>query len=143
MGQTPFWPAPLLGQASHRIDKMTSAIAWVRQFEHRYAVFGDLARSDRYVQFANDSGGKATEAAVMTSVALPLVLASVRGGSGVGVLAPAWSSLFGDPDLRYWAPYAGEPDHQAVLMEVGSGDWPKASRKGLVDDKNVVASLAA
>jgi hypothetical protein len=143
MGQTPFWPAPLLGQASHRIDKMGSAIAWVRQFEHRFVVFSDPARSDRYVQFANDSGGESIEAAVVTSVALPLVLASVDGGQRVGLLRPEWSSLFGDPDPRYWAPFAGEPDHQALLMEVGSGDWPKASRKGLADDETVVSNLAS
>lgn len=143
MGQTPFWSASPLGQASHRIDEMTSGIAWVRQGEQRFAVFGDLARSDRYVQFANSSEGKTAEAAVVTSVAAPLVLASVRGGSGVGALVPAWSSIFGDPDLRYWAPYAGEPDHQPLLMEVGSGDWQRGSRKGLADDQSVVTTLAS
>jgi hypothetical protein len=143
MGQTPFWPALPVGEAQQRINKMTSAIAWVRQHEHRYAVFGDLARSDRYAQFANGSGGEATEAAVGTSVALPLVFASVSSGPGLGGIAPAWASPLADLDLRYTAPYAGEPDHQALLMEVGSGDWPKASRKGLVDDESVVASLAS
>jgi hypothetical protein len=143
MGQIPFWQAMPTGGTQQRINQIAGAIEWVRQHEQRYAVFGDLARSDRYVQFANSSEGKTTEAAVVTSVAEPLVLASVRGGSGVGALAPAWSSIFGDPDLHYWAPYAGEPDHQALLMEVGSGDWPKASREGLLNDESVVATLAS
>jgi|HubBroStandDraft_6_1064221.scaffolds.fasta_scaffold00015_111 hypothetical protein len=143
MGQTPFWQAQLIGEGRQRLHEMIGAIEWVRQHEQRYAVFGDLARADRYVQFANSSEGKTTEPAVVTSVALPPVLASVRGGSDVGALAPAWSSIFGDHDPRYWAPYAGEPDHQVLLMEVGSGNWPKASREGLADDESIVASLAS
>ncbi len=143
MGHTSFWQARPDDEASRRIDKMAAAIAWVRQDEDRYAVLCDAARADRYVQFAHGGGGTSAEAALTTRAALPLGLAVAGSGrSECGFTADDVRS-FSDSAPRFSTPYAGEPDHEPLLMEVGSGDWPKARRKGLADDESVVAGLAA
>ena len=143
MGQEHFWQARPDDEASRRIDKMTAAIAWVRQDEDRYAVLGDAARADRYVQFANGGGGTSAEATEATRIALPLVLAVAGSDRSDRGFTPDDVNSFTDVGPRFSTPYAGEPDHEPLLMEVGSGDWPKSSRKGLADDESVVAGLAA
>jgi hypothetical protein len=143
MGQEHFWQVRPDDVASRRIDKMAAAIAWVRQDEDRYAVFGDTARADRYVQFAYGGGGTSAEATEATRVALPLLLAVAGSGRSDRGFTPDDVNSFTEVGPRLSTPYAGEPDHEPLLMEVGSGDWPKSSRQGLADDESVVAGLAA
>ena len=134
MGQEHFWQVRPDDVASRRIDKMAAAIAWVRQDEDRYAVFGDTARADRYVQFAYGGGGTSAEATEATRVALPLLLAVAGSGRSDRGFTPDDVNSFTEVGPRLSTPYAGEPDHEPLLMEVGSGDWPKSSRQGLADE---------
>ncbi len=143
MEQEHFWQARPNDEVSRRVDKMAAAIAWVRQDEDRYAVFGDAARPDRYVQFARRGGGTSAGASLATRIALPLVLAVAGSGRSDRGFIPDDANSFIEVGLRFSKPYAGEPDHEPLLMEVGSGDWPKSSRQGLADDESVVAGLAA
>ncbi len=144
MGNQPFWQRSTRDHRSaRRIERMTAALLWLRRVERSYIIFGDTARPDRYVQFANDLDGSPFDA-VATGVAspLPALVAAAVGGPGdqPGFIATTV------PNTGAWVEsgrYYGEPDHEALLMEVGSGDWPRSSRRGLADDETVVANLAA
>jgi hypothetical protein len=145
MGHQPFWQQPGASELSlRRIDRMTDALIWLRRSENSYAVFGDAERADRYVQFALDADGSDAMASLTTiSVPIPLLVAAGVGGPAedIGSAIP-----LGDGPLPWWAAgggYFGEPDHEPLLMEVGSGLWPGSSSRGLADDETVVAELAA
>jgi hypothetical protein len=122
---------------------MTNALLRLRESENSFVIFGDAECADRYVQFATDASGSGDEGIVAArSLPIPVLVTASVG-------APRQSPGFADPVVArapQWASgsgYFGEPDHTALLMEVGSGLWPRSSARGLADDESVVARLAA
>lgn len=140
----PFWqPLQSDDRSTRQIERMTGALIWLRQAENSFVVFADGARANRYVQFATDGyGSEEAAAAIAVPVAVPVLVAAAAGGCAdhagtvlsVAAGAPSWAEPGG---------YFGEPDHGRLLMEVGSGLWPRSSPRGLADDATVVAKLAA
>lgn len=143
MGNQPFWQRPRVPDVStQRIDRMTSALMWLRRSENSFLVFGDSDRADRYVQFAIDvEGAEEIACAATLAVPIPMLVAAGIGGPAVNMGFPL-------PIAAAPFPWAGggsfsEADHEPLLMEVGSGLWPGSSSRGLADDETVVAKLDA
>jgi hypothetical protein len=144
MGNQPFWQRPQLSYLStQRVDRMTDALVWLRRSANSFVVFADSECADRYVQFAIDADGREAMASVATvAIPVPLLVAAGIGGPtrNIGSVVP-----LAEVSLPLWAAsggYLGEPDHEPLLMEVGSGLWPGSSSRGLADDETVVARLA-
>jgi hypothetical protein len=142
---SPFWQLPkAVGPSQQRIDRMTEALVWLRRSENSFVIFGDSDRAERYVQFAVDATGSEKMASVATvAVAVPLLVAAgiASPDENIGSVVPVTADR-----PPWWAAgggYFGEPDHEPLLMEVGSGLWPGSSSRGLADDETVVAKLAA
>ncbi len=123
---------------------MTDALIWLRRSENSYVVFGDAECEDRYVQFKLDADGSDAMAS-LSAVFVPVLLLVAAGvgdpTENIGSAIP-----LGEGPLPWRAAgggYFGEPDHEPLVMEVGSGLWPASSSRGLADDETVVAKLAA
>ena len=145
MGNSPFWlVSPDDPRSTRRVERMTSALVWLREVEGSFAVFGDVANSDRYVQFANSADGSASnEAQVAVAMLLPeLVTAAAVTGEPTQHPGPMVHEVVGQPP-QWIEGYFGEPDHEPLLMEVGSALWPGSSSRGLAHDDTVVAKLSA
>ena len=144
MDNQPFWQLlKAVGPSQRRIDRMTEALMWLRRSENGFVIFGDSDRAERYVQFAVDATGSDEMASVATvAVAVPLLVAAgfAAADDNIGSTVPVTADR-----SPWWAAgggHFGEPDHEPLLMEVGSGLWPGSSSRGLADDETVVARLA-
>ena len=128
-----------------RIERMTEAIGWVRSSEHSFVIFEALG-TERYVQFASRPSGAEEELVGAAAMAVPqpllvLAAAGARGGEpGIGSVELPCAPPAG------WAAHGrwfGEPDHEPLIMEVGSGLWPDSNGPALAADDAAVARLAA
>ena len=126
MGNQPFWQLPkAVGPSQQRIDRMTEALVWLRRSENSFVIFGDSDRTERYVQFAVDATGSEKMASLATvAVAVPLLVAAgiASPDENIGSVVPGTADR-----SPWWAAgggYFGEPDHEPLLMEVGSPTDP-------------------
>jgi hypothetical protein len=144
MDNRPLWqPLRRSDGSTQRIDQMTAALLWLRRSENSFVVFGDADRADRYAQFAIDMGALEEDASLAAvSVPVPVLVAAAVGGPADNV-GFAVSVVDGPPPWATGGGYFGEPDHEPLVMEVGSGLWPRSNPRGLADDETVVANLAA
>lgn len=119
---------------------MTFAVRWLRRCEHAYIVFNDATSGDRYVQFATDLTAAISVAAAATiASAQTVVAAAARVDSRADtrdVAGPVRSGLSR-------MPYYGEPDHEPLKMEVGSGLWRGSIPPAAAHDPVIVAALNA
>jgi len=145
MDNQPFWQPPkAVGPSQQRIDRMTEALVWLRRSDNCYVIFGDSDRAERYVQFAVDAAGSEEMTSVATgAVAVPLLVAAGIASPDENIGAPVPVTADRSPWWSAGGGYFGEPDHEPLLMEVGSGLWSGSSSRGLADDAAVVARLAA
>ena len=135
------WQPSQGGTAARRVARMAGALQWLRTCEHAYVWFCDDVNNDRYVQFAISRRPGATQEAVAVADSLAIVFgAGPRDARRTVQVTPQRGADIGQH--RESLPYFGEPDHEPLLMEVGSGRWPGSRPPAPADDPVVVAALS-
>ena len=130
------------GIAARRVALIADALQWLRACDHAFVCFCDEVNTDRYVQFAINQRQAATHEAV--TVGDEVAIDSCAGPREAGRTLDGMPRLGADTGVRRHAslPYFGEPDHEPLLMEVGSGRWPGSRPPASGDDPVVVAALS-